>query len=245
MNFRLRLLFNVLLAGVLLAASAGCGAGGLRDAREDRDPLIKRAREKKNAQDIEGAVAAYNHALDRRPTLARAHLELGWIYDQDLHDYVRAIYHYERYLEMRPDSEKSELVKSLSDAARISFATTLPEKPNEAIRMIASLQNENAALRARLEAATPRPNQTPVSTQAPAAPVREPAQTAVTPAPVPAAPPVASTYVVQSGDTLSRIAAKVYGDSKKWPAIYNANRAALPSGPQGIKVGQTLQIPKQ
>ncbi len=35
------------------------------------------------------------------------------------------------------------------------------------------------------------------------------------------------TYTIVRGDTLSGIAQKHYGDSSKWPVIYNANKAAI------------------
>lgn len=66
-----------------------------------------------------------------------------------------------------------------------------------------------------------------------------------TPAPKPAAAPSSSpgAYTVQSGDTLSSIAAKVYGDSKLWKRIYDANRDAIGSDPGALKVGQSLRVP--
>jgi len=50
-------------------------------------------------------------------------------------------------------------------------------------------------------------------------------------------------YVVKSGDTLSAIAKRFYGDAEKWPNIYNANRDQL-TNPDLIKPGQRLKIPK-
>lgn len=227
-----------LLLATLLAG--GCSASQ-RAAREDRDPLLRRARERRNAQDFEGAVELYQRALDKKPGLARAHLELGAIYDQNQQDYVRAVYHYERYLELQPTAEKKELVQELIRHARLSFATSLPERPNEAVREIAKLKQEVTALQQELA----RVRGVPL----PAAPVRAPA------APSPSAPAPASaasvpatvvmeTYVVVPGDTLSRIAAKVYGDSKRWPEILQANRSQLPTE-QSVKVGQVLQIPRK
>lgn len=56
-------------------------------------------------------------------------------------------------------------------------------------------------------------------------------------------PSAAGTYTVQSGDTLSRIAAKTLGDSKRWKEIYDANRDTLGNDPGTLEVGQTLKIP--
>lgn len=49
-----------------------------------------------------------------------------------------------------------------------------------------------------------------------------------------------SSYTVERGDTLSRIAMKVYGDSHQFPRIQQANNLADPSH---ITVGQVLIIP--
>jgi hypothetical protein len=49
-----------------------------------------------------------------------------------------------------------------------------------------------------------------------------------------------STYAVQAGDTLSKIARTVYGDARKYPLIQKANNLADPSR---IWVGQVLTIP--
>ncbi len=62
-------------------------------------------------------------------------------------------------------------------------------------------------------------------------------------APAPA-PPTASkrTYTVVSGDSLSKIAKREYGDAQKWTIIYEANRDKI-SNPDLIHPGQVLTIP--
>ena len=52
------------------------------------------------------------------------------------------------------------------------------------------------------------------------------------------------TYVVQSGDMLSKIAQKSYGSAGKWRRIYDANRDVLAS-PDALKVGMRLRIPAE
>ncbi len=58
-------------------------------------------------------------------------------------------------------------------------------------------------------------------------------------APVPTTA-AATTYTVQSGDTLARIAQKVYGDARKYPEIQRANNLADAGR---IFVGQVLLVP--
>jgi len=64
-------------------------------------------------------------------------------------------------------------------------------------------------------------------------------------APEPSAPPPAAapTYVVVSGDSLSRIAKRLYGDANKWRTIYEANRSVI-KNPDLIYPGQVLRIPE-
>jgi nucleoid-associated protein YgaU len=51
------------------------------------------------------------------------------------------------------------------------------------------------------------------------------------------------TYVVKSGDSLSKIAKEFYGDVKKWKTIYEANKNII-KNPDLIKPGQKLVIPE-
>lgn len=54
--------------------------------------------------------------------------------------------------------------------------------------------------------------------------------------------PEAVFYVVQKGDSLSKIAKAHYGDPMKYPQIFEANRPLL-KDPDEIYPGQTLRIP--
>jgi len=54
--------------------------------------------------------------------------------------------------------------------------------------------------------------------------------------------PSAHYYVVNQGDSLSKIAEEFYGDKMLYPKIFEANRHML-SDPNKIKPGQKLRIP--
>lgn len=56
-------------------------------------------------------------------------------------------------------------------------------------------------------------------------------------------PPASNTYVVQSGDTLSGIAQKLTGDSRKWNDLYQRNIAVIGSNPNLIHPGTVLFVP--
>lgn len=85
----------------------------------------------------------------------------------------------------------------------------------------------------------PKPNfgnvQSGGSSTAPAAPANPTA-------PSPAATAGSHSYTVVAGDSLSKIAKKLYGDGTKWKQIFEANRDTV-KNPDLIHPGQVLKIP--
>lgn len=55
--------------------------------------------------------------------------------------------------------------------------------------------------------------------------------------------PTVRHYAVQTGDTLSRIAGRYYGDFSNWRAIYEVNQDVIGNNPDLIRPGQRLLIP--
>jgi nucleoid-associated protein YgaU len=51
-------------------------------------------------------------------------------------------------------------------------------------------------------------------------------------------------YTVGAGDVLSTISQKVYGTSKSWKKIHDANRDVIGDDPDKLKVGSRLRIPE-
>lgn len=56
-------------------------------------------------------------------------------------------------------------------------------------------------------------------------------------------PPNAKTYTVKTGDSLWKIAQKMYGDGSQYTKLYNANKGVVGSNPNLIYPGQVLKIP--
>jgi len=256
-------------ASIVLAALCLCAAGCSRsvawlDRRDGRDERIKRARARQAAGDTDGAIELYRAALNERDRMARAHLDLALLLQHEKQDYFPALCHYQRYLDLRPDTEKRELIEGrmrralqlwraerqggarpdedeaapLGDGQALARALQEARAARERARSVAQhveeLKERNRALRAsvsRLEAETERLRHQSVP------PPRAPRET-----PEPAEAPVARTYRVRRGDSLSSIAAEVYGDSRQWRRIYEANREKLGNSPE-IKIGQVLTIP--
>lgn len=79
--------------------------------------------------------------------------------------------------------------------------------------------------------------------------VREPEgepviETMASEATVPAGSAAVTSYTVEPNDTLQKISLKIYGTSKKWKKIYDANSDRLKS-PDRIYAGQVLNIPQE
>ena len=91
----------------------------------------------------------------------------------------------------------------------------------------------------------PAPAAAAASAKAPAQPKTAPTPPAAVarPASVPVAPSQDSQeYTVVSGDTLSHLAARYYGDHYKWSKIYEANKSTM-KNPNFLFIGQKLFIP--
>jgi nucleoid-associated protein YgaU len=97
----------------------------------------------------------------------------------------------------------------------------------------------NSIVAAPVAAAPVRPAK-PASANEPAATKAAPSAAAPAEATGSAAAATPQTYVVQKGDTLTKIARTQYGDGNKWKRIAEANPGVTPST---IKVGQKLVIP--
>jgi len=239
---------------------AGCERSGpSTDAEAEREVNYQRARKLYEDHDFPGAAEFYKKAVSVNPDFANAHLELGLLSEDKLGDPIAAIYHYRRFLELRPDSEKKQLVEDFIQRAKLSLAAELPQTPVADPGELTRLQNEkaallqeNAGLRTRVaelektfavaESAGPLP--IPSAAASPAA-VAAPAPGIMAAAVVtesPSDPPHVRLYVVQRGDTLQSLALRYYGTRAAWDRIYQANRSGLASKDQ-LKVGQQLMIP--
>ena len=97
---------------IAVLALAGCNENGLSsDEKEERDPLVKTGVAYMDQSQWKEAEQAFKDALDKDPLMAKPHLDLALIYQKYLPDFVHAIYHYDRYLELRPDAEKAEFIR--------------------------------------------------------------------------------------------------------------------------------------
>ena len=247
MNARLRsfqLLPVVLLGWLVFGSIYGCRRTGAQlDLIDERNPVFQRATRKAQEQDYAAAITLYRESLRTSPRSAKAHLQLGMIYDDVYKNPIRAVYHYERYLELRPDAEKRDLVKDWVERLRrdlvVDGSAGVPGQSVEVAqlqqdlrqlrRQIEQLQYDNDLLRKDLRARD----------EMPGAGVSTPGQIGSgLPGDTPVRPAgSARTYTVATGDTLWAIA-------RRHGTTVDALRAANGlGGTEVLRPGQTLKIP--
>ena len=213
----------ILIFGIFLTVSLlSCDSQNLSDdEREEKIALVIEARKYLEDEKYKEAEATYKKALDENPLIARPHLDLAIIYQQHIINHIHAIYHYDRYLELRPETEKKEFImEQRLKVARMLASAFLNASP-EVKRLID--QNQKLVVevkRLRGNTITDNPEKETI-----------------------AKTDGYTIYHVKKGDTLSRIAKQFYDDPAQWELVYNANRDSLKS-PSGIRVGQTLIIPE-
>ena len=231
----------VLLPATVLAALllTSCGTDvHSADEQELDSPMMKQALDRESEGDNDAALALYSKVLDSDPRLARAHLNMAFLLDDQKKDYVGAIYHYQRYIELRPTTGKREMIENRIRMAKMEFAASMFHQPPDLQKEIETLRQQNAALKASI---VKLQQQAAERSEELSRVARERAQS--TPAlPVAETPKKPRYYRVRRGDTLSSIAAEIYQDEGHWQQIYQANRDKLENS-NGIKVGQMLLLP--
>src|SRR5215467_15767095 len=108
--FAKRLFGLILLAGSL--AITGCTLTDVSQGDEEKEPHFLEGKARVNSLDYAGAIESFEKALEVNPKSASAHFELGCLCDQREADPAAAIYHYDRYLRLRPQAENAEIVRT-------------------------------------------------------------------------------------------------------------------------------------
>ncbi|HEX2100883.1 MAG TPA: LysM peptidoglycan-binding domain-containing protein [Candidatus Synoicihabitans sp.] len=168
-------LFQWLCLALALWLVSGCARPppGPLTAEAD-EPAFLRGRELMRQGRNQEALAAFLKVIEQRGDQApESHLDVGVLFQQHIKDPIAAIYHYRKYLELKPNAPQADLVRQRIGASMREFARTLPAQPleNQAMRndmfeVVERLQRENLELKnqlalARANAAAPLPGTRP------------------------------------------------------------------------------------
>jgi Tfp pilus assembly protein FimV len=265
MPFRFRLAAGLLLAWIGMTPA-------LVRADDVSNPHLKEAQQDLDNNKPGEAAGEFEAALAVDPKLPMAEYELGLLYSESLHDPISSIYHLRHFLALSPNSDKAQSAKDLMDKESKLFAATVPSEASDMVtKLQEDLAQKNKQLddasktitllqgQLAKQAAAPQA----VATDAPAPAVGGPQKAlpldqmnpsvANPDAPAPAAtgtagPQVnlagARSYTVVSGDSIWKIAHKMYpGHTKEgMEKINEANKDAI--GGKPLKIGQVLVIPQ-
>ncbi len=130
----------------------------VRTAAEVDEPAYREGQSLLKTGRRQEALSAFLKVIDQRGNDApESHLEIGLLYAQHINDPLSAIYHFKKYLALRPNSPQAPLVRQRIDAATREFARTLPAQPLEnqlqrvdLVATLDKLKQENEALKQEL-----------------------------------------------------------------------------------------------
>jgi LysM repeat protein len=233
----LRLTVVAMFAGLVALALglSGCIPGDSH-ADEEKDPHYQSGINLVNSQDFKGAVEEFEKALETNPRSAAAHFQLGWLYDNKINDSAAAIYHYQRHLQLIPNSDRTRSVQERIHLCKQELANAefpLPNSQNLQ-REVDRLMADNIALKKQLAALQhPAPARTDLL-QPDVGPIRLAVTTSVVESPAAAHPRV---HIVKERETIRSIAAQY---SVKASAILAANPRV---DPRRLRIGQSLNLP--
>lgn len=239
----------LLVAGMaLMVALGGCSKPTESlDDREREHPMMKQAMERERAGDEKGAIEVYKTLIARTPDMARPHLAAAFLLDKPGRDPATAVYHYQRYLELRPDTEKHDMIDARIRQAKIQMISgVFPSVSNLAQRLLA-VESENALLRIKATNLTTQLEYQKaivekLRTQAAALEAAERYAVERMAAPAAGMQPTLRTIRVEAGDSLIKIATRAYGDPSRWRTILEANGNVL-RDKDDLRTGQTLVLP--
>lgn len=243
-----RQVLTVVICAPLLGILGGCTPASNSPFDEEKEPHVVQGRNREAGYNYAGAIESYHRALEVNPQSSVAHYRLGFLYESEDRDAAAAIYHFQQYLKLRPNSEHATVIRQhilgckQQLAKEVSLGLVSGELKNQLDELIQKnqslagtsqrLSEENQRLKeqlARLQPGLVGRTATPGGT--PASSV-QPGGSATTP------PPVArATHTVAKGETY-------YSIAKQYRITAAALEAANPGvNPNRLSIGQRLALP--
>jgi LysM repeat protein len=167
-------IFRMVLAAGMGLMLCGCLPSSNSQMDEQKDPYFIAGKAHVNSFNFKAAIEAFEKAAEANPRSASAHLELGLLYEQkssDDNSPAIAIYHYSRYLQLRPESEHATFIREHIKNCKQELVKPLNLQPGTSptiFRDFEKLKAENAQLNTQVEAWKAAYNQIRAGLPAPA-----------------------------------------------------------------------------
>ncbi|MDB6125371.1 MAG: hypothetical protein JWQ71_4364 [Pedosphaera sp.] len=214
--------------------------------------------------DYQGAMDSFEKALEVNPRNASAHFELAWLSEYKVPDPAVAIYHYQCFLKLQPNSDNADKAREHIGICKQQLAASVSAiglLPSTAQRDLEKVLLENKDLKARLvqweayyTSHRQTPSNAPAANPTPAQPREVAAVVRQTPEPVPLQTTrAASEKAATTSRSMATVATKThtvktgesfYAIAKRYSISTGALQSANPQvRPTRIQPGQTLTIP--
>ena len=135
------------MAVVLALAVTGCTepvtTGFISD---DKNPWLKKAEEQKQRRSYAEAAESYEQALKLNPDSAAIHWAVALLDEQQLNDLASAIYHYQRFIKLNTEPERTKTANVFIERAKRNLIASMPNTPMENASEMNDLLQKNRAL---------------------------------------------------------------------------------------------------
>jgi len=151
---------RVLSVLAILLFLSGCGKVGHLDVvAETEEKHYQRAQRLLREGREHEALSAFLKVVEKRRDAAESHLEAGRLYANYIGDPLAAIYHYRKFLELKPDGKQAPMVNQLIESAKKMFARQLPAQPLgdqvnrlDLLELLEEMRKENVDLKRNIVA---------------------------------------------------------------------------------------------
>lgn len=232
---------------VLVFLLSSCGPPS-----EKAHPAYKRGVNLMNKGEYKEAAESFEKYLTFNYNSSLTHYKLAELYNDYLDDSFLAVYHFRYYLKLEPDASDRDVIVTWIEAAEEKMVKKIRERNPDLVSeeeilklkqnntrfrdLLIRLKKQNAAFRKKLNSGTL------VSFNGKTKNNSKSEKKALVSG-NPSSFVIETVYKVKSGDSLSKISREVYGSSKYYKLIFEANKDILESEAK-LSIGQELRIPK-
>ena len=144
----LRAVLFLFLASLL----GGCFPLSRSGLEEEKDPHYLEGMKRVETMDYEGAISSFRRALQTNPDNSAAHFQLGVLYDERKNDNASAIYHLQRFLELKPESSLADVIRQriIGCTRELARSVALVVAPGDIQKEMARLSKANTELQEQI-----------------------------------------------------------------------------------------------
>ena len=253
-----------LIVIILITTFLGCK----QELDETRHPFYSKGEKLRKAGKFAEAAKQFNKYLLVNPKSYKVHRELGTLYNDYLNDYVLAIYHYKKYLELIPKTEDRQIVQDWilksekglykdlhSKYKDNSLEEEIKRKNNREVAIIQKYNElieknklfystakkyESIILKQKKEISKYKKMELKELKKEPVSMVKIKSGNLIVQSDI----KKSKNHVVKKGDSLMSIANRVYGSTKYYKLIFDANKNSM-KNENDLTIGQKLILPEK